>query len=328
MWDSIPSEGIHYEQAIERDHALAGTEAYWGSMLRMGSRAHRWMGTRASGLAILCGILLHYDAAGPVILRIQEELVDQKHDLGETEAGKELSKYHGAKRQGLQEEIKELRVSIDRETNSRRNGSAALLRSHKRDLDHRLKEAEMAERDLREGLDGLFEAKAKHYQAMFHDAQIEAHDASREVKEMRRGLELLRRRLRDDAVAFEDEVRRYKRARAAAAAASQRKRLDEDHGKRQVLYDQRREEAQETERLTEEDIVKNERREQSKKNALAIVGMLGGVATIAAGGATMQIPVVAAGVALFGTAGMKLDFSRRKKRDEDSEWVVQEHDAH
>ncbi|EGU76020.1 hypothetical protein FOXB_13438 [Fusarium oxysporum f. sp. conglutinans Fo5176] len=56
--------------------------------------------------------------------------------------------------------------------------------------------------------------------------------------------------------------------------------------------------------------------------------ILGGVATIAAGAATLQIPVVAAGIALFGTAGMKLDLHKKKKKkpEEDREWVVSEHD--
>ncbi|MBE3042639.1 hypothetical protein IMZ48_08695 [Candidatus Bathyarchaeota archaeon] len=326
MWDSIPGEGSRYVKATERDDELSRTEGYWGSMLKMGSRAHRWMGTRASGLSILSGLLWQYDAAGPVILRIQEELVDKNRDLDETDAGMELAKHHGAKWQGHQKEIRELRASIEREVSNKNTESAALLRTQKRDLEHQLKKSEAAEQDLREGLHGLFEAKARHYQALFKDTQREAHQASREVRELQTGLDLLRRQLRDDAVAFEDEVRRCERAKSAAAAAGQRKRLEEDHQKRRARYERKRKEAEGKQRITEEDIKKKEIRKRWKRNSLAILGMLGGIATIAAGGATMQIPVVAAGIALFGTAGMKLDFSKKKKRDEDKAWEVQEHD--
>ncbi|KAH7257931.1 hypothetical protein BKA59DRAFT_122183 [Fusarium tricinctum] len=75
-------------------------------------------------------------------------------------------------------------------------------------------------------------------------------------------------------------------------------------------------------------IARKERRKLATRNALAVLGMLGGVATIAAGAATLQIPVVAAGIALFGTAGMKLDFSRKKKKrpEDEKAWEVSEHD--
>ncbi|KAF4965618.1 hypothetical protein FSARC_6605 [Fusarium sarcochroum] len=76
----------------------------------------------------------------------------------------------------------------------------------------------------------------------------------------------------------------------------------------------------------EKKLAKKEKRKVIKRNTLSILGMLGGLATIAAGAATLQIPVVAAGIALFGTAGMKLDISKKKKRIEKGEWQVSEHD--
>lgn len=71
------------------------------------------------------------------------------------------------------------------------------------------------------------------------------------------------------------------------------------------------------------------KRQVLKKNSIPILGMLGGAAVVAAGGATLQIPIVAAGVALFGTAAMKVDLSRsvEKKKRPEEEWEVQEYDA-
>lgn len=76
----------------------------------------------------------------------------------------------------------------------------------------------------------------------------------------------------------------------------------------------------------EKKLARQEKLKIVKRNTLAILGMLAGGATIAAGAVTMQIPVVAAGIALFGTAGMKVDFHKKKKVVEDKEWVVSEHD--
>lgn len=326
MWDRVPREGSLYDKAVERDNELARTDGYWGSMLGMGSRAHRWMGTRTSGLSILSGLLWQYDSQGPAFLKLQQELVNEKRDIDETEAGKELAKYHGVRWQGFQREITELRASIERELNNRRSQAVALLRTQKKDLESKLKNAEGAEQDLREGLDTLFKTQAMQYQALFYKTQSEAQEVAREVREMRADLDILRKQLRDDAAAFEDEVKRYRSARAAATETAQKRRLEEAHEARASQYQGRTKETLEIERLTETEIRKKERRKRLKRNALAILGMLGGVATIAAGGATMQIPVVAAGIALFGTAGMKLDFSKKKRKDEDKVWEVQEYD--
>jgi hypothetical protein len=77
----------------------------------------------------------------------------------------------------------------------------------------------------------------------------------------------------------------------------------------------------------EKKLARQEKLKIVKRNTLAVLGMLAGGATIAAGAATMQIPVVAAGIALFGTSGMKLDFHKKKKKVvDDKEWVVSEHD--
>ena len=327
MWDSIPNEGPRHAKATERDDDLAKTEAYWGSMLRLGSRAHRWTGTRASGLSILYGLLWKYDSAGPIILRIQEELVNEKRDLDETEAGMELAKHHGTKWQGHQKEVRELRISIEKDINSRNTESAALLRTQKRNLEHQLKESEVSEQDLREGVDGLFESKSGHYQGLYEDALREGYQVSHEIEALRTRLDLLRKQLRDNAAALDDEERRYERAKAGAPTAGQIKLLDEDHWERRVRHEVERKEAEGIRLATEEEIRKKEKRKMMKRNSLAILGMLGGVVTIAAGGATMQIPVVAAGIGLFGTAAMKLDFSKKKKRDGDKVWDVQEHDA-
>lgn len=50
-----------------------------------------------------------------------------------------------------------------------------------------------------------------------------------------------------------------------------------------------------------------------KKNAIPFLGMLAGSASMAVGGAIYEPSVAAAGLKLIGQAGLKVDFSRRRR---------------
>ncbi|GAB1313685.1 G domain-containing protein (Fragment) [Madurella fahalii] len=83
MWSRVSeSEGQ------ERERELVGTDTFWGLMCKKGSRVFRYLNTRQSWLALLDYIL---SLNREITLEIQDEIVNQGHEIDETAAAHELN---------------------------------------------------------------------------------------------------------------------------------------------------------------------------------------------------------------------------------------------
>ena len=109
MWDGVEHGGSEYDRANVRDRELATTEEYWRSMAKSGSCQKRWMGSAESAGSILQSLISVSDSQGPVVLRMQRELVEEGLDLDGTAGRIELAKHHGESWQRMQRELKALR---------------------------------------------------------------------------------------------------------------------------------------------------------------------------------------------------------------------------
>ena len=83
MWGEVSRE-----IGEAREHELATKEMFFKPALAKGASLRRHDNTPASAYKILRGIINNH----PLSLRIQRELVDQKKDISQTSAGKELTK--------------------------------------------------------------------------------------------------------------------------------------------------------------------------------------------------------------------------------------------
>lgn len=88
------------DQALENEVQLRVDKDFWQPMIARGSKVEKFEDTRDSALDIIIKIA----GRQPVLLQIQEELVDQNKDLVNTSAGftvdkelKELEKKYSAK---------------------------------------------------------------------------------------------------------------------------------------------------------------------------------------------------------------------------------------
>lgn len=76
------------QQELERERQLIETDAFWGLMYKRGSRVFRYLNTRESALDLVgCILSLH----NKITLEIQDEIVNQGHEIGETAAAHELN---------------------------------------------------------------------------------------------------------------------------------------------------------------------------------------------------------------------------------------------
>ena len=120
MW----SEMKDIEKANERDSELR--EEYWDDMRRKGSATTRFDGTTASAEGIVSQLL----GKKSVVLKIQEQLVDQKMSLRQTAAGAFLEPEIRTKEAQCRKRMIELEQDLEFEKNS--NKRLAAKRSQKR----------------------------------------------------------------------------------------------------------------------------------------------------------------------------------------------------
>lgn len=289
MWDNLHVGKPQYQEACWREGQLCSNDRYWGWTHGQDSRSSRWMGTQASAHSILSELIRISDYHGSPVLQLQRELIDDRKDPDDTQAGQELLRHHVAELKKLRRELRNLHVEERKAYDEHDSQTLEEIRSQKRELESQVEVVTKAEGLLRESVETVFEEKIEEFLKMFSELQKQNDELSREIDRLKGLLEPFSRQ----TTAVEGE---------ALDVGSQEKKV-------------------------EQQLVQAKKMQMVKRNAIALMGMFGGAASIVAGGATGTIPIAAAGVALFGQAGMKLDFSKRGRRDTDERWVVDDYDG-
>jgi hypothetical protein len=110
MWGNV----TNISEASGRDSELR--EVYWGDMMAKGSSATRFEGTTASAQGIVSMLL----GKRPVVLKVQEQLVDYKMSLNETAAGAFLEPTIQDEKEQYQKLLKLLESELQFERNNNR----------------------------------------------------------------------------------------------------------------------------------------------------------------------------------------------------------------
>jgi hypothetical protein len=122
MWGKVDSGSE--EEANSRDSELR--EEYWGDMIRKGSSATRFDGSKSSAEGILSQLL----GKRSVVLQVQEELVDHKMSLNQTTAGAFLEPTVQRQEAEFEARIQELKKELELERSATKR--LAVQRSQKR----------------------------------------------------------------------------------------------------------------------------------------------------------------------------------------------------
>lgn len=122
MWGKVDARGE--EEANSRDSELR--EEYWGDMIRKGSSATRFDGSKSSAEGILSQLL----GKRSVVLQVQEELVDYKMSLNQTTAGAFLEPTVQRQEAEFEARIQELKKELELERSATKR--LAVQRSQKR----------------------------------------------------------------------------------------------------------------------------------------------------------------------------------------------------
>ncbi|KAI6756095.1 hypothetical protein HG530_011831 [Fusarium avenaceum] len=330
MWDEAPESSDIYKLAVKRETELESVVGYWGWMSSHGSKIQRCLDTRASVLSILASLLAVSDAQGPVVFQLQEEIVDQQKGFDDTAAGIILNEHYGTKWDRLQGELRALQTSI---TESSTKQSSQQLQEQKLDLERQMKAAEIGERGLRQEVESLFADKTEQHQVLLFQTEEEISELSSNIASLKSELQTFREDSNSNTPASERQTRApkrppHKRIQAEPQSMPEERsapsgprggtglhvpgrRLQKKNKPEYLLEAMSEDERRE---YLEKKLAHQEKVKIVKRNTLAISGMLAGGATIAAGAVTMQIPVVAAGIALFGSLSHRRDHKETLRR--------------
>ncbi|KAF2624831.1 hypothetical protein BU25DRAFT_373726 [Macroventuria anomochaeta] len=157
MWDQVdPETGNKREAALKDDPVL------WKEMIDHGSQVFRQDNGRTSGLGILTYLIRQ---RSPMVLDIQRELVDQKMQLKDTRAGKELLTEVEQEQQECLEKVRDLEARMQQLQEAYNRGNHSRIQTMQ-DLEVCTEKKERAERKLAQTKQDAIKLQATHDQRM------------------------------------------------------------------------------------------------------------------------------------------------------------------
>ncbi|KAI8265966.1 hypothetical protein K4K58_010562 [Colletotrichum sp. SAR11_239] len=124
MWELVDEK-----TGLERQAELETTEDFWGYMLAKGSRIEKHMNTPQSAHHIISRFMSQSRPTTPVLLAIQDEMVNKNKNLDETEAGKGLEGVLAKERERFKRDLDQARQEMQEAIAARdRESQEELLR--------------------------------------------------------------------------------------------------------------------------------------------------------------------------------------------------------
>lgn len=181
MWSKVTPE-----QGAMRERELVETNGFWGLMCQRGSHVFRYLDTQASARELVGYILsLHMQAT----LAIQDEIVNQGHEIDETAAAHELNadiirerKQHMADLATAREEMRQAMLEHDEE----------LERHYKSEMDNlqsKIRKTEAEQRKLTQTLADVDKRKEEEFRAFKQQLDHERAEEQKRYEQQRRDLE-------------------------------------------------------------------------------------------------------------------------------------------
>lgn len=154
MWEKVTEE-----DGATREAELKAKLDYWGGMISMGSKVFRHLNTRESAMAMIEHLVDKPDADSTVKLEIQVQMVEDKLDLNETSAGREIDGGLTKKLENYQKEITEMREQAAQAHKEHNQQLATLMEEATRKKQEELQEIVAERQALQVDFKRLYEEK-------------------------------------------------------------------------------------------------------------------------------------------------------------------------
>lgn len=161
MWEQVDEK-----VGLSREKELEETEDFWGYMLGKGSRIERHMNTPESARRIVEIFISKGHPSSPVLLAIQDEMVNNNKDLDKTEAGRGLDGVLAIEREKFRRELEQTRQEMQEAIDLRDKESQEELSKQQAESEKRLKQLQVQQMELKTTMEKLHREK---YEALEAD---------------------------------------------------------------------------------------------------------------------------------------------------------------
>lgn len=154
MWESVDEQ-----VGRERQQELEETEAFWGHMLERGSRIEKHMNTPESARRVVDTFMSQSHPSSPVLLAIQDEMVNNNKDLDQTEAGRGLEDVLAKEREKFKRELEQTRQEMREAIEMRDKESQDELAKQQAEAEKRMKQLQLQQAELKITMEKLHQEK-------------------------------------------------------------------------------------------------------------------------------------------------------------------------
>lgn len=153
-----------------------------------GSNVYRHDGGFDSASGILTQVL---SASQRTVLHIQRQMVDQRRDLDQTDAGMELEAELIQEKQKMQRELAEMKEEMEEAMRERDGEAAKALRKQQLDYEAKIRESNRQREKMRVGFEKMHAEKEKEMRKLVERWNNEKESIARDIDEKQRLLESL-----------------------------------------------------------------------------------------------------------------------------------------
>lgn len=180
MW-----ELVNERTGKARQMELETTEDFWGCMLQKGSRIEQHMNTPESAHRIVQLFMADKShPSSPLLLAIQDEMVNNNKDLDETEAGKGLEGVLAKERERFRQQLEQARQDMKEAIDMRDKESQEQLAKQQEEATRKMKEFERQQEELKIDMERLHREKYEALEADMsrHRKEIETRTKEKETE--------------------------------------------------------------------------------------------------------------------------------------------------
>lgn len=168
-WEELRPENGGISIGERREAELRSNDKFWGTMVRGGSRVARHNGTANSAQGILSQMI----DQKKVVLEIQRQMVDENLPLVKTVAGEFLEQEFREARKQQQDELRELKESMEAAKKEKDQEMLELLLAQQKTCEDRLQVADTDQQKLKVNFHALEQEQGPRYQTQIEQLKRE-----------------------------------------------------------------------------------------------------------------------------------------------------------
>lgn len=183
-WQTLGSWGGEaWNKAVAHEAELIGTDAYWGDLARGGAVPMKWDGSAATALEVVDHVEALQSRAGRPTLRVQTEMVQERKELQNTNAGQIIFEALVGEERKFSAKLAELHAEFEAALKHKNEQHAAELQSQRAEMEAKIRDMSDGQHKLLVDMGQLSRQKIEEYADKLEQLQNEIARLERRMQE-------------------------------------------------------------------------------------------------------------------------------------------------